>query len=304
MSESPIVRQYLGYLARSSKDGERSFGGSRTMVLVAAAAFGLLLLIIAFNTHTNPYVPAGHEGYVFERPRLLGQGGFRGTVAGPGNYGVLLCRNEVTTIDMRPQTYTEPFRILAKDDLNIGFDFHAVLSVKSGTVRAVVERYGGDNWYQRFVQAPFRTFIRETVQLPREPGDQDRPGQHRRRGPLQARRLPGGEPLRPGQPDRRQHRLSRSGRESRGAQASGPAGAGGKGDPASHRPQGRGDPDRGGQGHRGGAADHQLDPDPDYLQHEAIAAQREMANSPNHTTVYIPVGNNGIPLVQRAHTAR
>jgi uncharacterized iron-regulated membrane protein len=35
-----------------------------------------------------------------------------------------------------------------------------------------------------------------------------------------------------------------------------------------------------------------------YLQHEAIQAQMTMANSPNHTTIYIPSGNNGIPLVK------
>ena len=35
-----------------------------------------------------------------------------------------------------------------------------------------------------------------------------------------------------------------------------------------------------------------------YLQHEAIAAQEKMANSPNHTTIYIPSGTNGIPLVK------
>lgn len=34
-----------------------------------------------------------------------------------------------------------------------------------------------------------------------------------------------------------------------------------------------------------------------YLQHEAIEAQKEMANSPNHTTIYIPSGQNGIPIV-------
>ena len=34
-----------------------------------------------------------------------------------------------------------------------------------------------------------------------------------------------------------------------------------------------------------------------YLQHEAIQAQEKMAESPNHTTIYIPSGNNGIPLV-------
>jgi hypothetical protein len=35
-----------------------------------------------------------------------------------------------------------------------------------------------------------------------------------------------------------------------------------------------------------------------YLQHEAIQSQLQMANSPNHTTIYIPSGNNGIPLVK------
>ncbi|MFC6645852.1 hypothetical protein ACFQBQ_09720 [Granulicella cerasi] len=35
-----------------------------------------------------------------------------------------------------------------------------------------------------------------------------------------------------------------------------------------------------------------------YLQHEAIGAQEKMANSPNHTTIYIPSGQNGIPLVK------
>lgn len=36
-----------------------------------------------------------------------------------------------------------------------------------------------------------------------------------------------------------------------------------------------------------------------YLQFMAIKAQEKMAGSPNHTTVYIPVGANGIPLVKR-----
>ena len=33
-----------------------------------------------------------------------------------------------------------------------------------------------------------------------------------------------------------------------------------------------------------------------YIQHEAIEAQKAMVNSPNHTTVYIPVGPMGVPL--------
>lgn len=35
-----------------------------------------------------------------------------------------------------------------------------------------------------------------------------------------------------------------------------------------------------------------------YLQHEAIMAQEKMADSPNHTTIYIPSGQNGLPIVK------
>lgn len=35
-----------------------------------------------------------------------------------------------------------------------------------------------------------------------------------------------------------------------------------------------------------------------YLQYLAIQAQKEMAGSPNHTQIYIPVGTNGIPMVK------
>jgi regulator of protease activity HflC (stomatin/prohibitin superfamily) len=35
-----------------------------------------------------------------------------------------------------------------------------------------------------------------------------------------------------------------------------------------------------------------------YLQHEAIQAQAKMAGSPSHTVVYVPSGDNGIPLVR------
>jgi hypothetical protein len=35
---------------------------------------------------------------------------------------------------------------------------------------------------------------------------------------------------------------------------------------------------------------------PMYIQHEAIEAQKQMVNSPNHTVVYIPTGPMGVPL--------
>jgi len=35
-----------------------------------------------------------------------------------------------------------------------------------------------------------------------------------------------------------------------------------------------------------------------YIQHEAIEAQKAMVGSPNHTTIYIPVGAMGVPLAE------
>ena len=113
---------------------------------------------------SNPYTPPGHEGYVYERPRILGQGGFQGTVSGPGNYGLSVLRNEVVNIDIRPQTYTEAFQILAKDDLNVSFQVHAVLEIEPGQVEDVVLRMGGQDWYARVVKEPFRTLVRRSVQ--------------------------------------------------------------------------------------------------------------------------------------------
>jgi hypothetical protein len=37
---------------------------------------------------------------------------------------------------------------------------------------------------------------------------------------------------------------------------------------------------------------------PAYLQYEAITAQKDEINSSNHTVIYVPSGDNGIPLVQ------
>ncbi|CAH9049384.1 hypothetical protein PSECIP111854_00017 [Pseudoalteromonas sp. CIP111854] len=90
----------------------------------------VVVLLFAASSCTNPSTPAGHEGYIYEQPRFIGSGGYQGSLVGPSNYGFSLLRNQVVNIDMRPNTYTERFSILANDDLNISFDFHAVLAIK------------------------------------------------------------------------------------------------------------------------------------------------------------------------------
>ena len=104
--------------------------------IILAAPF-LVAATLVSSGCTNPHTPAGHEGYVFEDPRVFGEGGFRGAVDGPGNYGISAWRNRIVNVDTRPATYTEKFRILVKDDLNVEFSVHAVMKAKAGQVKSV-----------------------------------------------------------------------------------------------------------------------------------------------------------------------
>jgi regulator of protease activity HflC (stomatin/prohibitin superfamily) len=148
-----------------SSESIQLHGWQRFLIaLFSTRVLGVVIVLSAVALHTNPYVPPGHEGYVYERPRIFGNGGFQGTVVGPGNFGLSLFRNEAITIDMRPKTHSEEFNLLARDDLTLRFKFHAVIAIEPGSVVKVVNEYGGENWYARFVAEPFRSFVRDAVQ--------------------------------------------------------------------------------------------------------------------------------------------
>ncbi len=247
---------------------------------------------------SNPFTPAGHEGYVYEQPRVFGKGGFKGIVKGPGNYGASLWRNQVITIDIRPTTYIENFKILAKDDLNVTFKFEAVVKITPGQVEKVVQDYAGRQWYLRFVKEPFRSFVRNSTQkytsrelkaqreiiaeevkskleeyLAGSPfvlvkmvvGNIDYP-------PVVAKavekKLAAEQLL---EEKETQKEIAKRDAEIKIEEAKGIA-----------------------------EAQRIINSTltANYLQHEAIQAQLAMSNSPNHTTVYIPSGKNGIPLVK------
>lgn len=270
----------------------------RTSIVSLAILLGLTAALISGSGCTNPSTPAGHEGYVYEDPRIVGNGGFQGVVVGPGNYGVSLWRNRVLNIDVRPATYNESFEIMTQDELNVSFDFHSVISVRSGTVRDVVEDFGAEEWYARYLQKPLRTFVRETVQpfksteikahrtdiakavhqrlavyLEDTPfeiisvvvGNIDYP---KVVADAVEKKLAALQLL---QEKETQKAIMMKDAEIRIEEARGIAEA---------------------------QKIINATLTPAYLQHEAIQAQLEMADSPNHTTVYIPVGTNGVPLVQ------
>jgi regulator of protease activity HflC (stomatin/prohibitin superfamily) len=256
-----------------------------------------LTLILATMACSNPYTPAGHEGYVYERPRVVGRGGFQGVLAGPGNFGVSPFRNEVINIDVRPNTYTEAFQILAKDDLNVSFQVHAVLSVERGRVEQVVLEYGSGEWYDRFAKEPFRTLVRKSVQthdsrsiktLREDIAEEVRSelSSYLSPTPFRVVSLVVGNIDYPDvvakavekklaslqllEEKETQKEIAKRDAEIRVEEAKGIA-----------------------------TAQRIINETltPNYLQHEAIGAQLKMADAPNHTTVYIPVGNNGLPLV-------
>lgn len=257
--------------------------------------FGLLLCLIGC---TNPSTPAGHEGYVKENPRVFGKGGYRGTLKGPANYGVSLWRNEVENVDFRPQTYAETFNILAKDELNISFRFQTIIKVKPGTVKSVVEEYAGSKFYSRYIQQPLRAMVRKNVQT------------------LESRQVK----------EKRQEIAEAVMIELKAYLSDTPfvviSGVVGNIDypkvvteavekklaakqlldeKATQREIAKKDAEIRIEEAKGIAAAQKIinaTLTENYLQHKAIQAQLKMASSPNHTTVYIPAGMNGIPLVK------
>ncbi len=246
---------------------------------------------------TNPSTPAGHEGYVKENPRVWGKGGFVGVLKGPSNYGVSIWRNEVENVDFRPQTYNENFHILTSDELNITLRWQTILKIKANSIKDVVENFAGQEFYKRFIKEPLRSMVRKNVQklasrevkesrneiaesvvielnsyLKETPfivisgvvGNIDYPKvvTEAVEKKLAAKQLL----------DEKQTQIdiAKKDAEIRIEEAKGIA-----------------------EAQR--IINETLTKN--YLQHEAINAQLKMAESPNHTTVYIPAGANGIPLV-------
>ena len=261
------------------------FGGCLVLFFICLYMFG-----------TNPYTPAGNEGYVIESPRMFGNGGYKGNLKGPANYGISMWRNQVKNVDFRPKTYSEPFKILAKDELNMFFHFQSIIKVKLGSIKTVVEDFAGNSFYPRYIKEPLRAMVRKNVQplLSREikakrkeiasavtkelreylkdtpfvlvscvVGNIDYPAVVTQavEKKLAAKQLLDEKTT--------QKEIAKKDAEIKIEEAKGIAEA---------------------------QKIINTTLTANYLQHEAINAQLKMAASPNHTTVYIPSGANGIPL--------
>jgi hypothetical protein len=112
--------------------------------------------------YDNARTPAGHEGYVFHDPIFMGKQEFVETQVGPTSTG-LVWRQFVENIDMRPDTYGEKYKIVTNKDMNLTFESYARIKLKQGTVKEIVEEFGGEDWFENNVKRPYRSSVREEV---------------------------------------------------------------------------------------------------------------------------------------------
>lgn len=266
------------------------------LTLISTIIVTTITFILVFRT--NPFTPAGHEGYVYESPRIFGKGGFRGTMTGPSNYGISIWRNMVENIDIRPKTYNESFAILAKDELNVSFRFQMVMKIKPNSVKDIVENYAGNDYYKRYIKEPLRSFVRNSVQTLESRAIKDKRKEiatvvkselkeYIGQGPFVIISAVVGNIDFPGVVTKAvEKKLAAKQLLDEKATQKQIA----KEDAAIRIEEAK------------GIAEAQKIINStltaNYLQHEAIQAQLKMAASPNHTTVYIPSGANGIPIIK------
>jgi regulator of protease activity HflC (stomatin/prohibitin superfamily) len=298
-------------------DGADAVASFRFLFLHSVASllivFGLVGAFVWLAGSHNPYTPAGYVGYL-TKGAVFGKSRFYGVQKGPTSPGRTWLL-EVTNVSITPYTYTEEFvadhAVLSQDNLKISFAVHTVWRVDEERIPLFMERYSttvtnGNTEkspdaivkvaYSHFVREPLRTFARDEVQRRKGLSVKDelipigqsvlaRIREYADASPFVISSVVVGNVQYPAEvADAVSRKLAatqelerkdteieieRKERTKREVQAAGIANAM--------------------QIIRG-----QLSPL--YIQHEAIEAQKLMVNSPNHTTVYIPVGPMGVPL--------
>jgi regulator of protease activity HflC (stomatin/prohibitin superfamily) len=283
-----------------------ALGGALVVAILAA-------LFVWFAGSRNPYTPAGYVGYL-TKGAVMGKSRFYGVQRGPTSAGRTWLL-DVTNISVTPYTYTENFTgedaVLSRDNLKIAFRVHTVWRVDETRIALFMERFSTtvsrqehdrdpdsivQVAYANFVREPLKTYARDEVQRRDglevkdaliQIGDAvlERIRRYAEASPFTitsvvvgnvqypeevanavSRKLAATQEL---QRKDTEIEIERKERTKREVQAQGIANA---------------------------MAIIRGQLSPMYIQHEAIEAQKQMVNSPNHTVVYIPVGPMGVPL--------
>lgn len=152
-----------------SGNGVGGLENAREMMGRLGPAAGALLVVLVLAMLAlsrigcvNVHTPAGHEGYVRSTP-LVGAGEYVGVQTGPTSTG-WVWRQKVVNIDMRPRTHSEEMKIPTRTRVEITLMAYARIKLRTGGVRQIVDRFGGENWYTNNVRDRFRAAIRDHVQ--------------------------------------------------------------------------------------------------------------------------------------------
>jgi hypothetical protein len=267
----------------------------------------LLPALLALTGCHNPATPAGYVGYL-TRGAVVGKVAYVGLQTGPTSYGLGWMMN-VYNVSVTPFSYSEEFSgeasVLTRDKLTVSFRAHTIFRVRPDRVKEFMEQYttladAKDQVqfaFANFVKEPLRTEIRVSVaqfdaftlnenigKINKEITDwaqartKDTPFEVMNVvvGNMQfpavvtqavTAKLAAAQEL---ETRSTQVAIARKDAEKRIVEAEGIAKA---------------------------TQIIQQRLTPLYIQHEAIEAQKLMINSQNHTTIYIPVGPMGVPIV-------
>jgi regulator of protease activity HflC (stomatin/prohibitin superfamily) len=119
-------------------------------------------ILLAVAACTNPDVPQGHEGYIYNKPLVFGRMEYRDSLRGPATTGVSW-RLYTINVDMRAKSYKEDFQLLTHDNLKVSFEVNTRIKLADGSVKDIVEQWGGESWYEWNVKEQLRTIVREQV---------------------------------------------------------------------------------------------------------------------------------------------
>ncbi len=285
-------------------------GNAPVLTLAALAALFAFGVLVWFGGSHNFYTPAGYVGYV-TRGAVVGKTEYVGTQVGPTSTGLGWMLHGIN-ISVTPYTYTEEFNgsesVLSKDQLKVAFRVHTIWNVRPDKVKEFVEKFStldAEDNPDKIVQVAYANFVRERLRTAARSEVQkfnameikdniDKIGEVLRGNILEltkdtpfnvpsvvvgniqypesvseavSNKLAASQEL---ETREIQIQIAKKDAEKRVAEAEGIAKA---------------------------MTIVQQKLTPLYIQHEAIEAQKAMVGSPNHTTIYIPVGNNGVPLV-------
>lgn len=295
----------------TKKQGKEETDMKKLLAAIAVVAAVVVPTTVWFLGSYNPETQAGYVGYITQGA-LYGKTKFYGLQTGPTSPGRTWLLS-VQNISVTPYTYHEPMTVLSRDNLKVSFQIHIVWRVKPEheQVKLFVEKYttlkasDGNHpdktvevSYENFLKEPLRTATRDEVQ-----GKLDALALKERivlighaieekmrswvdNTPFDIMSIVVGDIQYPEEVanavakkmattqllEQKLTEIQIAGRdaEKRIKEAEGIAKA---------------------------MEIVQAKLTPLYLQHEAIKAQEAMVGSPNHTTIYIPVGPMGVPMV-------